>query len=1243
MTGKKILFFGIASNSIVYTAIQPSIQTCILLSNLKKLILFSLSFIFLSSFIYSQQSDLPFEHFSVDEGMPTVVNYILQDKIGYLWFATNSGLYKYDGLNFTSFKHEPDDTLSLIDNTLTSLYEDKAGVLWIGTYLGLEKFDRLKNVFTHYVPSPKDTGDNLSNDVLSVCEDKYGVLWVGTTDGLFTFDRTKAKFSCLRYDSTDTGSISHNSINAIYEDRDGSLWFGTQAGLDKFDFETRKFKHYWIDPENRYKPWFASSEYIINTIFEDEAGIIWLGTNKGLVEFNKTANTFTNYLYTSIDTEESNFITSVCQDVTTGSFWITSGERRRKRSDVGLFLFDRKSKKFSQYISEGNCVLSEQSGTLWIGTDVGIKKLNRTKLPFKKHPMDNAVYSVKNGTEGKLWIYTNIGWKKFDIKREEFIPYSFGKDSVVFVYNSGGDILLYSDKCIVSSIDSLETKITWGYLPLEVAKSMNHSWKTKKGYWFGTNKGDLLFFEFKNKLMSEIKNLKLSITYVYEDSYGLIWIATLMGRIYCFNHSKDTLVELISDIKNPLILNATQTNAIYRDKKDQVWFATNNGLFRLIPSDKTSFDEKSKLVHYNYKNGLLSNNVRSILEDDHGNIWITTTKGISKFSAEGKSLPAGSHGASDGNSETNHFKNYDVSYGLVLTSDIFFGRMCKTNNGEIYSSGARGFTCFHPDSIKDNPFIPPVVITSFKKFDKPFYLSSEIRLPYDENFLSFEFAALSFISPERNQYAYKMEGLDKDWVYSGTRRFASYPNLDPGEYLFRVKGSNNDGIWNEAGTSILIIISPPWWKTWWAYSAYAALFIFLLYGLRRYDLNRISLKNQVEMDQAVFKEREEIDKMKSRFFANISHEFRTPLTLILGPVKQIIEILKDDKKSIDNSKLRNELKVVHSNSKRLLGLVNQLLDLSKLESGNMKLQTSPQNIIPLLKALLQSFCSYAERKKITLKFNSEFDEIIVYIDQDKIEKIITNVLSNALKFTPEGGTIEVEVKPVLVSKSAEGLSFRRSEATEKSLGLIKSEISPPTSRGRNDNDILGSTLKDNSFFEISIRDTGIGIPKEKLPKIFDRFYQVDGSHTREQEGTGIGLSLTKELVELHKGKILVESEEGKGTTFTISIPLGREHWKPEEISLTQTLSKGEGFSEEITISEETKTAQPDISLIMETGKPSLLIVEDNSDVRNYIKSNLEKDYRILEAEDGEDGWNKSINLDTRFNCIRCNDAEDGWI
>jgi len=1090
---------------------------------------------------HPQQAGLPFESVSLEEGMPTAVQCILQDRTGYLWFATWSGLYKHDGYSFVSYKHDLDDTTSLFENTLSVVFEDKEGVLWIGSYLGLERFDPRSETFVRYTPNPSDTGDNKSNQVSAICEDANGLLWVGSGNGVYQFDRATEKFTCLRHDSTDPGSISHNSVYAIHEDRGGTLWFGTKRGLDKLDDATGKFIHLWEDPN---KIITSDPKFWTHSIFEDAAGTIWLGTERGLVECNPRERTFFNYLF--IPKDPINSITSICQDGVSGSLWLATTD--------GLFSFDTKSKTFTHYDSEANYVYGERSGTLWVGTRTELKKLNRTRQPFRKYASKAMVCAVCNGTEGILWMYNNPGWTKFDIRKERFVPYSFGRDSFFYVWNFGSDFSFRTPDgglYIKDSLGNITLSLDSSWK--EYLRSVSFGWKGSKGYWGGCRTGDLYLWEPKTNRVLKVKNLKQSIYWIYEDSFGLLWIATYMDRLFCYNHGKDSLAEFVSDPRNASSLSGKQINHIYEDKKGRLWLATTSGLNRYERSTNS-------FVHFTKQDGLLSNDIRGILEGDHGWLWLNTSKGISRFDPE-----------------THQFKNYDVSYGIEPPTDVFYGVGCKTRNGEMYFGGAKGFTRFHPDSIELNPFIPPIVITSLKTFDRPFRFSGEVCLPHNENFISFEFAALSFVSPERNRYAYMMEGLDKDWVYSGTRRFASYPGLEPGDYVFRVKGSNNDGVWNEAGTSISIVIAPPWWKTLWAYLLYAIMALSLVYVAWKMQMKRIRMIHEYEMSRFEAEKLHEVDEMKSRFFENISHEFRTPLTLILGPVKQIIE-------TTDRESVRNDLRVVHKNANRLLGLVNQLLDISKLESGSMKLRAVLQDFIPLLKALALSFASYAERKRITLTFNSTDDEILTYIDREKIEKIITNILSNAFKFTPEGGRIDVGV------------------------------------------------TKDEDCVNVRISDTGIGIPVDKILKIFDRFYQVDGSHTREQEGTGIGLSLTKELVELHKGHIGVESEEGKGSTFIVRIPLGKEHLKPEEICEPEPEeerthpARGQAsfMSEETAQQGQATTAKPDIGVITQKEKPLLLIVEDNADVRHYIHNNVKKEYRILEAIDGEDGWQKSI-------------------
>ncbi len=785
-------------------------------SLLKILILLSLVLAIPSAFVYSQQQNLAFETLSVEHGMPTAVMCILQDGTGYLWFGTYGGLYRYDGYSFVSYKHDFDDSTSIADNRISTLYEDKAGVLWIGSSSGLERFDRTTGTFMHYAPNPSGAVEGATNYVGAICEDKRGILWVGTEWGLCQFDRTTGTFSSLRHDSTDPGSIAHNSVNAIYEDKEGSLWFATGGGLDRYDFATAKFVHCWYDSGKQHAPRDTTgSQYWINSLCEDNNGALWLGTEEGLVEFNPKEGTFSHYRHNPKGLH--NRIYSICQDVMTGSLWAATGRV--------LLSFDRQSRAFAQYEYRTNAVCSERSGTFWAGTDTYIQKLNRSKQPFKKYPMNDIVYVVKSGREGILWLFTSKRYKKFDIQKEELVPCSFGKDSVLFVYNSGGDVLLYSEGGILSTIDSLGVRHVWGPYSRDVVRSVSVTWKSSKGFWIGTRSGNLWFIDPKSRSLTEVKNVKLRIRYIYEDATGLVWIATYMGKLFCYNQDRDTIVEFVSEPGNPGTISGKQIHEIYEDTKRRLWFVTNNGLNRFDRSTNS-------FIRFYEKDGLPSTDILGILEDDHGCLWISSNKGISKL-----------------NPETHQVKHYDVSYGLEPTADISFGKGCKTGNGEMYFGGAGGLTRFHPDSVKDNPFVPPIVITSFKKFDKPAPLTSDVRLPYDENFIAFEFAALSYISPERNQYAYKMEGLDKDWVYSGTRRYASYPGLEPGKYTLRVKGSNNDGVWNEAGTSIAVFISPPWWKTAWAYILASLLLLSLLYAAWKMQVKSIRMGHAYEMSR----------------------------------------------------------------------------------------------------------------------------------------------------------------------------------------------------------------------------------------------------------------------------------------------------------------------------------------------------------------------------------------------------------
>ena len=1163
--------------------------------------LFLFIVIFFNSFIYiyPQKAKIAFEHFTPEQGMSSyIAPCIIQDKEGYLWFGTYDGIDRYDGNIFTSYKNEPGNKSSINSGSVQAICEDRAGNLWIGTSLGLEKLDRSTGKFTHLFPHPPTTGIDFSNYILSICEDKFGVLWVGTANGLNKFDKVSGKFSCFRQDRMDPGSISNDYVHAILEDNEGNLWIGTGNGLDRLDRTTGKFVHYWHDPKNQIGSirieWNNSIEYSlthqINSIYEDNNGLLWLCTNgEGLIAFNLKEKFYKTFKHNTDDPLSKNcltsdYIVSIAQD-SDGVYWVGTKFN-------GLNTFNKEQNKFTHYYHDDydpkslsiDMILAihlERSGTIWISSFTGLNKINRKERLFTQYnnfesSWDNTFGSsaiIANSDNNSLWIEAGNEILKFYPPSGTFVS-QFSIQSVGATYIAGdnsGNIWMkhFTGGLSLKEMDGKETRIQYSS-----GKEFNqqvyclYSPPSSDTVWIGTLEGDLLSISKKTKTTSFIKSIRTSIKCIYKDSFGILWAGTKDAGLFQYNESERELVLFKSNVNDLGSITSNFITTIHEDKKGNVWFGTNIGLNKYNRSTQS-------FIHFTEKEGLPNNLIFAIEEDAHGNLWFSTDNGISKL-----------------NPETREIKNYDISYGFTTNRFYFTG--CKTETGEIYFGGPGGLTRFHPDSIKDNPYIPPIVITSFRIFDKPIPFSNKTELDYDKNFLSFEFASLSYLSPQRNQYAYKMEGVDKDWIYSGTRRYASYTNMEPGEYIFRVKGSNNDGVWNEEGTSIAISIMPPFWKTWWAYLSYAGIFIFALFGIRRYEMNRISYKNQTKLDKVVLIEKEETEKLKSRFFANISHEFRTPLTLILGPAEKIISNTSDD--------IIKDANIIKRNSRRLLQLINQLLDLSKLESGKLKLEASKGNIVSFVTGVVLSFESLAESKDINLKLLSEKDFIELYFDREKMMKILTNILSNSFKFTPLQGIITVSIK--LSSNS-------------------------PSSK-------LG--YKSGSL-EIKIRDTGIGIPQNELPKLFDRFYQVDNSFTKEHEGTGIGLALTKELVELHYGNISVESimdnQDKSGTSwteFTVTLPLGSSHLKNDEIIKTENAEDSLLHIEEGRYT--SPLSKPDTDLItmsindevikdQSEEKTIVLVVEDNYEMREYIKESLDKSYHIEEAVNGEQGVMKA--------------------
>ena len=1138
--------------------------------------------------VYPQIQEPIFEHYTTDHGLSgSIVRSIIQDKEGYLWFGTYSGLDRFDGITFKSYKNIPGDTTSISNGYVQCLLEDQGGNLWIGTTNGLDKFDRSTETFIHYKITT-DIHVNESNNILSIAVDHNGILWVGTAYGLIRLNPVNGTFISFRHDTLDYASLSHERVNALYIDSNKDLWVGTNRGLDKYDRKTGSFIHYWHDPV--YKPGRnrlgVLEKYCITSLYEDNTGVLWIGTTGGLLELDPQREKFLLHGSDSNDSTTLSFhhVTSIHEE-DDNSIWVGTW--------VGLNLMNKKTKRFSRIyhddkiptsVSHSNIssILKERSGTLWVTTfGGGVNKLNRTTSPFRQYFIHSwretdrfssaSILYLSNSHDGTLWVATPTDLLKFDPQREQFWPSNLNRNVRIVAEDRQGNLWINNN--ISSGRGLIKMEINGHITTITDSSGNELFWLINEfivdndsTLWACTADGvGLIKINTRSNSFSVVYEYPGNIQTIYKSKDGLIWIAPVESGLLCFDPSTNEIMNnYISDPNNPGSLSGNTVLTIHEDEQGNLWLGTNMGL--------NKYDRiKQEFYSYTESNGLPHNWVYKIFEDAHNNLWLTTLKGVSKF-----------------NPHTETFNNYDILHGLVAVERAGIG--LRANNGEIYLDSPGGLIRFHPDSIRDNPYIPPIVITSISVMGENMPYQDQINLIHSMNDLTFEFAALNYVRSEKNLYAYKLEGLDDDWSFAGTKRYVSYNNLNPGEYTFRVRGSNNDGIWNEDGAAVKIIILPPWWKRMWAYLLYMVVLGSIVFIMWNAQLKKIKIQHQYEMSQFEARKLHEVDEMKLRFFTNVSHEFRTPLMLILGPVEDILKRTKE-------LKTEQNVSLIKRNAGRLLGLVNQLLDIAKFESGNMKLQAVPRNIIPLVKSLVLSFTAYAERKQIALAFNSTGDEIIVYLDRDKMEKIITNLLSNAFRFTPVGGMIEINVKSVPSCDS-----------------------------------LFDKQVNQEGFVEISVSDTGIGIPEEKLPKIFDRFYQVDGSHTREQGGTGLGLSLTKELVKLHKGEIEVESVAGKGTIFRISFPLGKGHLKPEEIGGTEVeqgkeidddgIGKiGEAYEEE---THNNIKPEFDVEIFENNSLPLLLLVEDNPDMRQYIKDNLKNEHRVLEAHDGVDGWDKSI-------------------
>lgn len=1153
------------------------------------------------SHAFAQPSKAVFKHLTINDGLSQNTVYsILQDHEGYIWIGTTDGLNKYDGYEFTIYKHDINDKNSLTNSQVNALLEDKDGNLWIGTADGINFYDRRHNVFTHVYTLSKKSSE-INDYITDLLQDKKGNIWVATYDGLKVYDPATKSF--IKYPSGDESDMQSQKVQTIFEGNDGILWVGTNKNLKLFNTNTRKYIP--IPPVLANNALLKASG--IRSVKQDKKGTYWIGTEiAGVFNYNPANQICINYR------QQNNNPNSLLSDIVRDIFivngtdvWIGTRDGLSVLKD-GKFVNYQYDKYNPDALSHNSVryIMQDRSGNVWVGTFAGGVNIFYAgsnsfvhiseqigASPGLSHRVVSAILSNGNGT---FWVGTEGGglnyvdhknnlYKSFSILNDQKQlksnnVKSLAKDDRGNIWVGAYDGLAYFN-VQSHALTIYRTLINY---PNPVENQIYALSATADGVWIGTNGAGFQFMDKSGKLTSYTRDntagsissntISAILKDVNSDNY---WIATQQGVNY-FDVRSKKFTQFRHNDADKFSLNYNSVLTLFIDSKQRLWIGTEGG-------GLSYFDRKTnKIYAINNQQGLTNGVVHSINQDKSGNLWVSTNKGLCRIEFRHFSVPF--------KSSDLLISNYTITDGLQ--SNQFSSNSTATDaNGELLFGGINGISYFNPAKIAVNKFKPPVVFTDFLIRNNPVSLTDEdsplknqinetdeITLTHDQGFISFKFAALNYINPDKNQYAYKMEGFrgDDDWHYVGNQRTATYTNLNAGTYYFKVKAANNDGVWNNNIKSIKLIVLSPWWKTWWAYLIYALCIGGLLYTFYYYSFKTERLKNELLFEQLSHEKDQELSQRKLTFFTNISHEIKTPLTLILAPLEKLVGMNEG------NNKIQNQLMLMQRNGERLIRLINQLLDFRKFESGNMNLQAAEGNIVRFVNEIFIAFEAYAQSKNIKFTFNSKQDDIKVYFDRDKLEKVLYNLISNALKFTPEGGAITVNVK------------------------------------------------NENGQVAISVEDNGQGIPAENLEKIFELFNHFSDARY-SVSGTGIGLSFSKGLVELHHGDLMVESKlatdnENGYTCFTVKLQLGTAHLAPGEINpefkdsenITQYHTLGLNLEEPLINTAELAIDNAD--------KPIMLIVEDNAEVLNFVASTFTAGYNVYKAADGQKGWEMATEI-----------------
>lgn len=1165
--------------------------------------------------LVAQTDQFQFSRLDISQGLShNQINTILRDSKGFIWFGTMSGLNRYDGYNFKVYRHNLNDSATIADDLIVRLFEGPENTIWVvnGNSLSIydsrtEKFDRNASAWLAKYALPPATVTNILQDrkgqywflmnqaglycydpstgkthkvygatgaqpgPVSVAEDHKGDVWVVLNDGMLE------KISTQTYTVTErtnklASAENHRLQNyTLFGDADNELWIyvvGNPMGV--YHYTAGGMLNHYTKESGAYR----LNNNLVNKLLQDNKGNIWICTDHGGINvLNKKKHT-TQYVLGNDDDLKSlsqNSITTAYKDKA-GIIWIGTYKKgisyyRERAVSIPLWTH-QPSDPHSLPYNDVNRFVEDAAGNLWIGTNGGgLIYYNRSQKTFTQYQHEaqdpnslsnNIVVSLYIDHTQRLWIGSYFGGLDcYDGKR--FIHYQ---------HTNGPNSL--SDNRVWEIMEDAQQQL-----------------------WVGTMAGGLERFDRKTNIFHHYKVAPAGplgadyISTLVQDDKGKLWIGTANGVDVMLKTAKgkDSFVHYGNIPGNTASLSNNNVLAMLQDQKGNIWIGTRDGL-NVFDAAKQTFQV------FRTEQGLPDNTILTLLEDNGGQLWISTPNGIAHIIQQYDKAT---------NKSTLQCHKYDELDGLQGTA-FNENAAFKTSKGELIFGGANGFNLFHPASIAPDTQSVPMAFTDLRLFNRSVAIGEKINgrivlpqavaqtkdiiLRYDQNVLSIEFAALNFAKADKNRYAYKLEGFIDDWTFTdGRMRLATYTNLDPGKYTFRVRAATNNDIWNKEELVLYITILPPFWKTPWAYVVYGILLIAILWFSRHLVIQRARRRFRAEQQRQEAQHMHELDMMKIRFFTNVSHEFRTPLSLILAPLDKMMKQEQDPGQ-------QKQFRLIHRNARRLLNLVNQLLDFRKMEVQELKLNATNADIIKFIKEISWSFTDIAEKKHIRFNIQSGIETLNTAFDPDKLERILFNLISNAFKFTPDSGSITIV------------------------LDEVEKEAAQP-------------------YLTIQVKDTGIGIPREKHEQIFERFFQHDTPTSIVNQGSGIGLSITKEFVKLHRGYIMVESEPEKGSCFTVWLPV-------QETARLSGQEKGQAYLTETVEGEEFITVVPESQLQqqefaemeeqMEHGttstqnvrKKMLLLVEDNEDFRFYLKDNLRQYFTIIEAANGKEGWQKAL-------------------